>query len=151
MLALPQSGRYCCADPRKGIQDIRDFMPRILVCDDEPLISMMLQEWLTELDCETVGPASSVQTALTLIENTPPDAAILDLSLGGEDSYSVAMDLRSRRIPFAFATGYADKALDTAFKGELVVAKPFDFEAIKSLLGKLLDSKAGSGTGAIGS
>ena len=115
-------------------------MARILVCDDEPLISMMLQDWLTELGCETVGPASSVQAALTLIENAPPDAAILDLSLGDEKSYSVAMDLRARRIPFAFATGYADKGVDAAFKEELVVSKPFDFEAIKALVGKLLSS-----------
>jgi CheY-like chemotaxis protein len=126
-------------------------MPRILVCDDEPLISMLLQDWLGELACETVGPASSVQDALALIATAPPDAAILDLSLGGEKSYSVAADLRARGIPFAFATGHAEQGLDWGFRDELVVFKPFDYEAIRVLVGKLLSGQtrvdAGSPSG----
>ncbi len=62
-------------------------MPRILVLDDEPLISMMVEElismmveeWLTELGCETVGPANSVPNALGLINGTAIDGAILDV------------------------------------------------------------------------
>jgi CheY-like chemotaxis protein len=115
-------------------------MPRILVLDDEPLISMMLQDWLSELACETIGPAGSVQGALVLIEDTPPDAAILDLSLGDERSYAVATALRARRIPFAFATGYGDKSVIAAFKDEMILSKPFDFNAIKNVLATLLGS-----------
>jgi CheY-like chemotaxis protein len=120
-------------------------MPRIVVLDDEPLISMVLQDWLTELACETVGPANSVRTALRLIASAPPDAAILDLFLGDEKSYAVAAELRARRIPFAFTTGYAHENMDATFKEELVVSKPFDFEAIKSLVTRLLESAAAEG------
>jgi CheY-like chemotaxis protein len=112
-------------------------MARILVLDDEPLISMMLQEWLTELCCETVGPAHSVQRALVLIESECPDAAILDLCVRDETSYPVAAALRARGIPFVFATGYRDKDLDAAFKNEIVVSKPFEFIAIKDVIAKL--------------
>jgi CheY-like chemotaxis protein len=129
------------------------LMPRILVCDDEPLISMLLQDWLSELACETVGPATSVEDALALIATAPPDAAILDLSLGREKSYSVAADLRARGIPFAFATGYVEQGLDSGFRDELVVFKPFDYEAIKALIGKLLSvprrADAGSPSGEV--
>ena len=123
------------------------LMPRILVCDDEPLISMLLQDWLSELACETVGPATSVQDALALIATAPPDAAILDLSLGRENSYSVAADLRARGIPFAFATGFAEQGLDSGFRDELVVFKPFDYEAIKALVGKLLSVRTRADAG----
>jgi CheY-like chemotaxis protein len=113
-------------------------MPRILVLDDEPLISMMLQGWLTELACETVGPVCTVQGALRLIESAPPDAAILDLSLAGTKSYEVASALRCRRIPFAFATGYGEKGVEAPFEEELVALKPFDFETIKQVVEGLL-------------
>jgi len=135
---LPTAQEVCCAFPLRTKALPRLVMPRILVCDDEPLISMLLQEWLSELACETVGPATSVQDALALIASAPPDAAILDLSLGVEKSYSVAADLRARGIPFAFATGLAEQGLDSGFRDELVVFKPFDYEAIKALVGKLL-------------
>ena len=62
-------------------------MPRILVVDDEPLISMMVEAWLNELGYEVVGPAGSVQDGLRLIVSRELDAAILDINLGGHDCY----------------------------------------------------------------
>ncbi len=43
-------------------------MPKILVVDDEPLIAMMIADWLAEQGLETVGPAHSVSQALALLE-----------------------------------------------------------------------------------
>jgi len=119
-------------------------MLRVLVLDDEPLISMMLQDWLTELAYDTVGPANSTKNALSLVESNVPDAAILDLSLGNEKSYAVAAVLRTRNIPFAFTTGYGEKSVDASFADELIVSKPFDFETIKALLARLLSEQARS-------
>jgi hypothetical protein len=36
---------------------------------------MMVQEWLTELGCETIDPADAVPVALELIAKQRPDAA----------------------------------------------------------------------------
>jgi YesN/AraC family two-component response regulator len=52
-------------------------MPRVLLLDDEPLITMLLEDILEQLGYEIVGPAHTVAVALGLIEATPPDAAIL--------------------------------------------------------------------------
>ena len=58
-------------------------MPRVLVLEDEPLIAMMVKEWLKELGCETVGPAATVAKALDLIEGSPvAGAAALSSLLG---------------------------------------------------------------------
>jgi CheY-like chemotaxis protein len=38
-------------------------VPRILVVDDERLISMLVEDWLGELGCEVVGPAGAVADA----------------------------------------------------------------------------------------
>ncbi|MEJ0098106.1 MAG: response regulator [Bauldia sp.] len=81
-------------------------MPRILLLDDEPLIAMMVADWLAEIGCETVGPADSVASALGFLDGEPLDGAILDVWLGDEDSFPVADTLRRRGVPFAFATGH---------------------------------------------
>jgi DNA-binding response OmpR family regulator len=113
-------------------------LPRILVLDDEPLISMLVEGWLVELGYEVVGPARSVQEGLDFVSSAPLDAAILDVNLGDQNSYSVADALKQRGIPFAFATG--DGAIDTTlgFADPILLAKPFDFEGVKAVLGKLL-------------
>ena len=87
-------------------------MAHILVVEDEAIIAMMVGEWLTELDHEAVGPAPSVSAALALLGSTDVQAAILDLSLAGEQSYAVADALQAKAIPFAFATGHGAGGID---------------------------------------
>jgi DNA-binding response OmpR family regulator len=115
-------------------------MRRILVIDDEPLISMLVEDWLTELGCEVVGPARTVQDGLDLIEKGALDGAILDVNLGGNKSFMVAEALRDRGVPFAFATGDGDLAQASGFTDPFVLQKPFDFEAVKSMVEALLNA-----------
>jgi DNA-binding response OmpR family regulator len=114
---------------------------RVLVLEDEPLIAFMMRDWLTELGYQTVGPAHTVADALALIKNGTLDGAILDVSIGDKDSFPVADALRSKGIPFAFATGHApDDGLTTSYGGALSLSKPYDFEAVRGILAKLLDT-----------
>ena len=113
-------------------------MPRILVVDDEPLIAMMLADWVLELGHELVGPAGSEAIARQLLETGSPDAAILDVSLSGGNSFALARTCRERGLPFAFATGHGKGDLPADFAGAEVLAKPFRFDNIKQLLAKLL-------------
>jgi DNA-binding response OmpR family regulator len=120
-------------------------VPRILVVDDEPLISMMVEDWLIELGCEVVGPAGSVEDGLTFADIQGLDGAILDLKLGDQDCYPLANVLRARGIPFAFATGAGDVGVASGFDNPLVLAKPFDFEGVKAVLSKMLEQRASAG------
>ena len=86
-------------------------MPRILVVDDEPLISMLVENWLGELGCKVVGPARTVADGLALADGQL-DGAILDVNLAGGTCYPLANALRLRGVPLAFATG--DAGLDEA-------------------------------------
>ncbi len=118
-------------------------MACILIVDDEPLISMLLENWLAELGHEVAGPARSVADGLAVLgRGVPLDAAILDVNLGKEMSYPLAAALRVRGVPIAFATG--DSKLDEAagFGGALILEKPFDFEAVKATVESLLDMTA---------
>ena len=113
-------------------------MPRILVVDDEPLISMLVENWLDELGCEVAGPARTVEDGLALAGGQL-DGAILDVNLGGDTCYPLANALRARGVPLAFATG--DGAVDErqGFKDPLLLHKPFDFESVKSTIEALLE------------
>ncbi len=118
-------------------------MARVLIVDDEPMIALLLEDWLNELGHEVVGPARNVASALALIGSAAPDAAIVDVTLGKETGYPVAMRLAEREIPFVFATGRAEGSLLPPFEGAPMLAKPFDFAAVQAAVALMLGSPAG--------
>src|ERR1700704_1508181 len=119
-------------------------VPRLLVLEDEPLIALMVRNWLTELGCEAVGPAHTVPTALALIEDGPLDGAILDVSIGDQDCSPVADVLRHKGIPFALATGRPRDGLAATYADAPSLSKPYDFAAVRGIVAKLLDNHARS-------
>src|SRR5215831_12607541 len=123
----------------KTRSNVEARMPRVLVVDDEPLIAMMVEDWLSELECETVGPAGSAQEALALIDGSRVDGAILDVNLGGHTSFAVAAALRERSIPFAFATGHGRERIEERFKDAPTLLKPYDFESVRKVLAAMLE------------
>ena len=81
---------------------------KILIVEDEPLIAMMLEDFLDALDRLVAGTVDSVASALELVEAGGIDAAIMDVNLrGGETSWPIADALAARGIPFVLATGGA--------------------------------------------
>lgn len=120
---------------------------RILVVEDETLVSMLLEDALHEAGAEIVGPASRVEKALALVEDsgTPIDAAVLDVNLAGREIFPVAEALARRRTPFVFATGYGRASLPEAWRSSPVLHKPFDVDDVKkALCGALAASRAES-------
>lgn len=113
-------------------------MPRILIVEDEPIISDMLCDWVSELGYEMAGPAYTVNRALAVIARGEPlDGAILDVTLSDGDSYPVAEELRRRRVQFAFATGHGVDALAPQFRDAATLIKPFAFDAFQAALAKM--------------
>ena len=117
-------------------------LPRVLVVEDEPIIALMVREWLQELGCEPVGPARSVDNAIDLINGARLDGAILDVSLGKEDCSPVPAMLREEGVPFAFATGRATDGLAETYGDALTLAKPYDFAAMRGVVTKMLNGHA---------
>src|SRR5688572_30122844 len=85
---------------------------RLLIVEDELLIALELQSILEQLGGIVVGPARSVAGALQLLSETTPDAALLDVNLGGDRVTPVAQACRERSIPFALVTGYGRLQLE---------------------------------------
>jgi len=110
----------------------------ILIVEDEPLIAMMLEDFLEVLDRKVVGTADSVETALAQIEGASIDAAILDVNLRlGEKSTAVAEALAARDIPFVFATGGTEDGVDERFRDRPRLMKPFTMDGVEKALSSL--------------
>ena len=73
---------------------------RVLVVEDEFLITMTIEQCLQDQGCEVVGPAPSVEVALDLIDRERPQAALLDVNLDGRLSTPVAERLSALGTPY---------------------------------------------------
>jgi CheY-like chemotaxis protein len=117
--------------------------PRVLVVEDESLIAMLVEDGLETLGYEVVGPVGTVDAALRIVEQTPFDLALLDINLGGKQSFPIAEALESRGIPYVFLTGYDRSSLPLAFQHRFGLQKPFRMSALQQALEKLQGSKRG--------
>ena len=111
---------------------------QILIVEDEPLIAMMLEDFLDILDRGVAGSVDSVAGALERIDQGGIDAAILDVNLrGGEKSTPVAAALAAAGVPFVFATGGTDESVDARFRDRPVLQKPFTMDGVAKALESL--------------
>ncbi len=115
---------------------------RILILEDEWLIALDLQDLLQRWRCSVIGPVATTAAALELIEDMPPDAAILDVQLSGETSEPVAQVLRERGTPFLLLTAYQRHHLAGVLREAPVLRKPVDETELRTLLADLLRSAA---------
>ncbi len=113
-------------------------MASILIVEDEPLISMILEEWMVDLGHEVVGPAATVAEAIKLINTDIIHAALLDVRLRQDKSDAIAQMLLERSIPFAFTTGDTSNIAGGAFADCQYIKKPYEFENIQACLKSLL-------------
>lgn len=98
---------------------------RVLLIEDESLVTMLLEDTLADMGWEVVGVASRFQDAMEKAQSQSFDIAILDVNLNGQQSFPVAEILFNREIPFVFATGYGAASLPASLQRVPVVHKPF--------------------------
>jgi DNA-binding response OmpR family regulator len=112
---------------------------RILIVEDEPLIAMMLEDFLDMLGKQNAGTADCCEAALALIAGGDIDAAILDVNLrGGEKSWPIADALAETNIPFVFATGGSGDSIIDAHRNRPTLAKPFTMDGVEAALNALI-------------
>ncbi|PZM14645.1 response regulator [Rhizobium tubonense] len=113
---------------------------RILIVEDEALVAMLLEDLLTEMGHEVVGPAFRIDEALKLARQAELDIAILDVNLSGNQSFPVADILRQRNIPFMFATGYGAEGFRDGYRNEVTLRKPYELGDLERAIATVLSS-----------
>ena len=114
---------------------------RILLVEDEVMVSWALEQAIASLDCVVVGPAGRIKQALAMIETEVFDAALLDINLNGEKSYPVADALIARGMPFVFSTAYNRDSTPRGYEGVPRLQKPFSLLELSYTLTRLLTAQ----------
>jgi PAS domain S-box-containing protein len=121
---------------RRSLADMR-----LLVVEDELLVSMLIQEILGELGATVAGPYARLSDGLAAAKAEGFDGAILDLNLAGESADPLADFLLARGVPFVFITGYQRESIDRRYANVPVLQKPIDAAALEGVLLTLLGSE----------
>ena len=119
---------------------------RVLVVEDEALVSMLVEDELRDAGAEVLGPAASVSDALRLVETAAADggmdAAVLDVNLDGWHVGPVADKLAALGVPFLFATGYGDTCDTGGHETAPRLQKPFAPERLICAIDALTSADA---------
>ncbi|NOY38361.1 MAG: response regulator transcription factor [Chlorobi bacterium] len=84
---------------------------RICIVEDEMIIAEDLRVQLSDLGYDVTGMAAGYEEALQLLQDMPPDLALVDIILSGDkDGIDVARYIRHKfQIPVIFLTSHAEK------------------------------------------
>jgi PAS domain S-box-containing protein len=114
---------------------------RLLVVEDELLVSMLIEEILRDLGAAVAGPYGRLVDGLAAAKAERFDGAILDLNLAGESADPLADLLLARGVPFVFMTGYQRESIDRRYANVPVLQKPIDAATLEGVLLTLLGSE----------
>src|SRR6185503_6186228 len=102
----------------------------ILIVEDEPLIAMMLEEFLDSPGHRGSVTCGVVKCARDAVVKGGCDLAILDVNLKGENVWPVATKLRERKVPFVIATGGHVDPPPPEFNDAPVIEKPYTVDRV---------------------
>ncbi len=112
----------------------------VMVAEEDPLLADDLRNILTEHGATVAGPASNVEAALELLENSKPDCAILNAGVAYETAMRISRRLNELGIPYLIQSGHSEQKLPDDLKGSRFLAKPIERQRlIESLVAMLAD------------
>ena len=110
---------------------------RVLVAEDNIILSMHLALMLEQAGAEVEGPYPYAREALGALDGRRVDAAILDHELMGGTSAPVASRLGELGVPFAYFTSHSRE--DVEGVGDAVmIEKPAEADALLAAVTSLL-------------
>jgi DNA-binding NarL/FixJ family response regulator len=111
--------------------------PRVLIAEDNFLISLDLEKILSDFGCQVIAQAASVSDGLKAVDSRKMDFALIDYRLADGTSEALTRALTNRSIPFAYCTGQPRDDVIFVSQRVPVIWKPFlpddVFRAIEQL------------------
>lgn len=111
---------------------------RVLIVEDEPTISVNVEDDLIDAGFQIAGVAAKLDEALALVESGACDAAIVDANLAGVSAGPIASALKIRGLPFIVVSGYSQEQLQGQFSGGRFLPKPCGAGVLVDTLNSLL-------------
>jgi CheY-like chemotaxis protein len=97
---------------------------RVLIVEDEPLVSMTLEGIIEDAVPSVVIVKSSVREAKAVIEEAF-NFALLDVDVTNGKTYEIARLLDVKRVPFVFVSGSVKEELPVDLQNVPFIPKPF--------------------------
>jgi len=114
---------------------------RVLIIEDEPLISMQLEGLVTDLGHTVVGTAATHKQAIEIFEKHPAGLVLADIQLADGSSGIDAVEdlLKFGEVPVIFITAYPERLL-TGERPEptYLVTKPFQETTVRATISQAL-------------
>lgn len=113
--------------------------PKILVVEDEYVVSLDIQTRLIRMGYDVAGSCNSGEEAIVRAAQIKPDLLLMDIMLAGKvNGITAAQRIRSQRdVPVIFLTAYSDDTtLHQASFAEPAgfIVKPFDERTLKTTI-----------------
>lgn len=119
----------------------REQATSVLIIEDEPLISMQLEDLVTGLGHEICGMAATRTQAVESVEKARPGLVLADIQLADGSSGLDAVDdiLAIESVPVIFITAYPERLL-TGDRPEptYLVTKPFQEKTVRAAISQAL-------------
>lgn len=103
---------------------------RVLVVEDDYYLATDAARALQGAGAEVTGPFPTEEIALKQVQETPLDAAVVDINLGHGPTFNVARRLKDRGIPFVFLTGYDQEVIPNEFGDVERLQKPVQLRQV---------------------
>ncbi|MDB5412685.1 MAG: two-component system sensor histidine kinase/response regulator [Rubritepida sp.] len=107
----------------------------VLLVEDNMIVALDAENMLLGLGAARVRVARGVAQAMEFIDAEVPSFALLDVNLGPETSWPVAIRLRELGVPHVFATGYGGGDHPPEHRGTPSITKPYSAASIAKVLG----------------
>lgn len=111
-----------------------DDRQKVLVVEDEALIAMYVETIVEQSGYGVAGVVTNLDEAFAFIDDHAVDTAVLDIDLRGRSVYPLAEVLKSRGIPFVYASSSSERSIPAAYRSGPVVQKPFAPSELKRAL-----------------
>lgn len=134
---------WCLNTMSNPISPLPDRTDRILVVDDIPDNSFLLQTLLEEEGYQ-VEIAENGRTALRKIADNPPDLILLDVMMPGMNGFEVTQRIRQNTelpfIPILLITGYTEPNPADGFDmgADGFIRKPINFDELLTRVRSIL-------------
>ena len=119
----------------------RESTTSVLIIEDEPLISMQLEDLVRSLGHDVCGMAATRTQAVDIVSREKPGLVLADIQLADGSSGLDAVEdiLRMGSVPVIFITAYPERLL-TGDRPEptYLVTKPFQEQTVRTAISQAL-------------
>ena len=119
---------------------------RILVVEDDKFLALLMEEMLTDLGQQVIGPAHDVAAALELAAAHAADLALVDIQLEAEDD-GIPLACRLRDgfgVPSIFVSGRADLPASAHEAAWALLRKPCTLAVLDRVLRYVAEQAGGN-------